>query len=234
MVGFPTLTNLARGRETRGLPGTWCYRRGSGAPGMMPRILRDEVPPVLTLIPVLLIAASAGAMPPPTDLESWRSLGAASWRHDTDGVAAGPSDRTGFLVSPEKHGDFVLSVEFWIDAQTNSGVFIRCGAVEMPEQLNPFDCYEVNIFDQHPQQENRTGAVVFVVPPDARVDTTGRWNRLEIRAQGQNIEIRVNGTRTATLDDARTGPGPVALQYGGSGIVRFRSLRIDDEPKAPD
>jgi hypothetical protein len=143
-------------------------------------------------------------------------------------VAAGASDRTGFLVSPENHGDFVLSVEFWIDAQTNSGVFIRCGEVETLEQLTPFDCYEVNIFDQHPQQENRTGAVVFVVPPVARVDTAGRWNTLEIIALGEVIEIRVNGTRTATLHDARTGPGPVALQYGGPGVVRFRGLRIDD------
>jgi hypothetical protein len=201
---------------------------------MIPPFPRDEVPPVPTLIAVLLVAAAAAAMPLPTDLDGWRSLGTASWRHDQDGVAAGPSDRTGFLVSPENHGDFVLTVDFWIDAQTNSGVFIRCGEAETLEQLNPFDCYEVNIFDRHPQQENRTGAVVFVVQPAARVDTAGQWNTLEIRALGENIEIRVNGTQTATLADARTGPGPVALQYGGSGVVRFRRLRIDDEPKAPD
>jgi Domain of Unknown Function (DUF1080) len=182
---------------------------------------------VLELIASLLVAAAAGLMPGETDLDGWRSLGTAPWREDADGVAAGPSEGTGFLVSPRDYGDFVLSVEFWIDERSNSGIFIRCGEAETAEQLTPFDCYEVNIFDHHPQQENRTGAVVFVVQPLARVDTAGRWNTLEITAQGADIEVRVNGTLTAALGNARIAAGPVALQYGGPGVVRFRELRIE-------
>jgi Domain of Unknown Function (DUF1080) len=189
--------------------------------------LRDEGSPVLTMIALLLAAAAAGVVPGEADLEAWRSLGTAPWREDADGVTAGPSDGTGFLVSPRDYEDFILSVEFWIDERTNSGIFIRCGEAEAMEQLTPFDCYEVNIFDQHPQQENRTGAIVFVVQPVARVDTAGRWNTLEITARGADIEVRVNGTLTATLGNARTVSGPVALQYGGSGVVRFRELRIE-------
>lgn len=182
---------------------------------------------MLTKIALLLAASAAGAAPLETNLDGWRSFGTVSWRADTGGVEAGPAESTGFLVSPRHYEDFALSVEFWIDEHTNSGIFIRCGDVETVEQLNPLDCYEVNIFDQHPQQENRTGAIVFVVEPMARVDTAGRWNTLEIRAQGARIEVSVNGTRTVTLEEARAGAGPVALQYGGSGLVRFRRLRIE-------
>ena len=32
----------------------------------------------------------------------------------------------GFMVSKNDYGDFDLRVEFWIEAKTNSGVFIRC------------------------------------------------------------------------------------------------------------
>lgn len=161
--------------------------------------------------------------------EGWRRLGAPVWRFDPTGTEAGPDTAGSFLVSEAQYADFVLTVEFWVEAETNSGVFIRCGEVANVDDVNPFDCYEINIFDDHPQQENRTGAIVMQVPPVAQVDTVGQWNRLEIRARGPVLKVSVNGTRTAVLNDARSSAGPVALQYGGSGLVRFRKLAIDSE-----
>lgn len=169
--------------------------------------------------------AVAGAI----DTENWRALGTAIWRFDPTGVEAGPDDESSFLVSTEMYGDFRLSVEFWIEDHTNSGIFIRCGQVAEVDDVNPIDCYEVNIFDNHPLQENRTGAIVATVPAAARVETIGKWNRLEVTARGADVDVLVNGTRTATLHDARTSPGPIALQYGGRGLVRFRKLEIASE-----
>jgi hypothetical protein len=133
-------------------------------------------------------------------------------------------------VSPGDYGDFTLSVEYWVEDATNSGVFVRCAGIDVIDDINPTDCYEVNIFDSHPDQRWRTGAIVTRVAPLAHVDTLARWTRLEISARGRRLEVRVDGTLTAVLDDAVERAGPVALQYAGQGLLRFRRLAIEREP----
>lgn len=160
------------------------------------------------------------------DTEGWRQVGDAAWRFDPTGAEAGPGTVTSFLVSPDGHADFRLTVEFWIEDDTNSGIFVRCGAIAGVADVNPTNCYEVNIYDSHPNQSWRTGSIVTQVTPAAHVDTLGRWNRLEIRAAGPHLEVLVNGTPTAELTDARATAGPIALQYAGRGLVRFRKLSI--------
>jgi hypothetical protein len=138
-------------------------------------------------------------------------------------VAAGAGD--GFLASETVYGDFRLRVEFWVDATVNSGIFIRC---RDRSRIHPETCYELNIWDQHPQQEARTGAVVMhVMPPLAKVETAGRWNTYEVTAQGAAIEVRVNGVITAVLDNADPMAGFIALQHWGDGTVKFRRLELN-------
>ncbi len=178
------------------------------------------------LLGLAALVVACGAAQPQVDPGAWETVGALRWRAGNGAAEAGPATDGSFLVSPALYGDFDLTVEFWIDGETNSGVFIRCGAVNALDDLSPFNCYEVNIFDRHPRQEHRTGAIVLEAEPVARVDTVGRWNTLDIRARGNCISVTVNGTHTATIEDARVAPGQIALQYGGTGLVRFRHLRI--------
>jgi hypothetical protein len=175
---------------------------------------------------LVAVAASAGGV----DVESWRQVGGPDWRFDADGVEAGPGDAASFLVSDALYGDFELAVEFWIEDDTNSGVFVRCGEIDGVDAINPYDCLEVNIYDSHPRPDYRTGAIVTRAAPSAQVDTLGHWNRLEIRALGARLEVAVNGVPTASIDDARVGAGAVALQYAGRGLVRFRKLAIEILP----
>ena len=64
------------------------------------------------------------------DLQAWSRLGDIDWRIDRDAVEAGPieairpPDGAGYLVSSREFADFRLTVEFWIEDDTNSGVFI--------------------------------------------------------------------------------------------------------------
>ena len=57
-------------------------------------------------------------------LEGWNRVGNANWRL-ADGAVQADSG-SGFLVSPVSYGDFQMRVEVWVDADANSGVFIRC------------------------------------------------------------------------------------------------------------
>jgi hypothetical protein len=156
-------------------------------------------------------------------LRGWQPVGDVEWRRVAgDVVAAGSGD--GFLMTSHHHANFELSLEFWVDRRTNSGVFIRC---QDRSRIHPDTCYEFNIWDEHPQQEARTGAIVFrVMPPLARVNTIGQWNSYRIVADGKRLAAWVNGVLTAELQEADLDSGFIALQHWGEGEVRFRNIRL--------
>lgn len=156
-------------------------------------------------------------------LAGWETSGSGVWKV-ADGAIVGSGAGDGFLLSAGQYGDFRLRVEFWVDSTTNSGVFVRC---RDRGRIHPDTCYELNIWDEHPQQEARTGAIVFLaMPPLARVDTVGKWNTMEVTARGEQLEVSVNGVVTARLADADPTPGYIALQHWGEGTVRFRAVEL--------
>ena len=181
------------------------------------------------LIPAFFYLASltACAGPQPMfngmDLTGWESHGDIAWRVEgAQIIASGSGD--GFLATRAEFDDFYLRVEFWVDETTNSGIFVRC---RDRSRIYPDTCYELNIYDNHPRQEARTGAIVFVLmPPMVQVDTVGRWNVYEVTARGTFVEVKVNGTVTAVLEDANPSPGFIALQHWGEGTVKFRSIEL--------
>ena len=156
-------------------------------------------------------------------LAGWESTGDARWLISDSAITAeGSGD--GFLLTEGVYGNFELTLEFWVDATTNSGIFIRCSD---RQRIHPDTCYEMNIWDEHPQQEARTGAVVFrFMPPLVNVDTIGKWNSYVIRAQGSHILVSVNGQVTAELQDASVIEGFIALQHQQEGTVRFRNIQL--------
>ncbi len=155
-----------------------------------------------------------------TSFAGWSQNGDASWQL-VDGAAAAESG-TGFLVTEASYADFDLELEFWVTPDANSGVFIRCADPSEPGAAN---CYEVNIFDQRPDPQYRTGAIVGVAEPSVVLETGNRWNRYEISARGRHLLVKLNGQTTVDTDDDKLAVGPIALQYG-AGRVMFRNVRI--------
>lgn len=155
----------------------------------------------------------------------WLVIGPVDWQMaDGEFAASGLYEASGYLVSEQTFTDLRLSLEFWIDEATNSGVFVRCSD---PQMVSPLTCYEANIWDDHTNQESRTGAIVMHTPPLVRVDTVGRWNTLEVTAIGSEIRYTVNGQLTAVIQDDAHVTGHIALQYGGERGVRFRNLDLE-------
>lgn len=156
-------------------------------------------------------------------LDGWQVTGDANWSV-VDGVIEAGSGGDGFLVSEREYLNFHLILEFWVDEDTNSGVFVRCSNSEV---IHASTCYEANIWDNHPQQEARSGAIVFkAMPPLNHVDTVGRWNTYKIAADGQRMLIQLNGVDTAFLTTAERRAGVIALQRWRDGTVRFRNITI--------
>ena len=167
-----------------------------------------------------------------SSLAGWEAIGDANWMLVGGTVQA---DRgSGFLVTEASYGDFELTVEFWVDAPSNSGVFVRCGewrrrwqACIGPAGVRDGTSYEVNVFDTRADQTYRTGAIVNVAPAMKLVNAGGRWNTFEITAHGSRLIVVLNGTLTAETEDGQFAEGPIALQKGEEpGTVKFRSVRL--------
>ena len=178
------------------------------------------------LLPALLVltaCATGTTLFNGKDLAGWDVTGEADWQvRGSELVASGEGD--GYLVSGEEFQDFRLSLEFWVDATTNSGVFIRC---RDRGDISAETCFELNIWDQHPMQEARTGAIVLkVMPPLVQVETVGRWNTYDVTAKGTNLVVKVNGVITAIMVRADPAGGFIALQHFGKGTIRFRNIRL--------
>jgi len=154
----------------------------------------------------------------------WDRTGDANWRIEGGVMMADAKNGkdNGFLVTKQSYGDFAVRAEFWVSDDANSGIFIRCEH----GKVTSVDCYEVNIFDQRPDPNYGTGAITNntarVVPmPKAG----GRWNVLEIVAQGSHLVVVLNGEKTVDIQDGKHAAGPLALQYG-QGVVKFRKVQM--------
>ncbi len=176
----------------------------------------------LTVIGVSACATVAPAEPG-VDLASWQSVGADVWRAAATTAESGPAAGTGFLVSTDTWGDFALSLEYWVEDSTNSGIFIRCSD---PAEITPANCYEINIWDNHPTPSKRTGGIVDFTETLTTIDGLERWVRVDIETRGRRIVARFDGRTTAVIDDDRSLRGHVALQYGGTGLLRMRNLVV--------
>lgn len=154
-------------------------------------------------------------------MEHWNSIGDANWRIEQGSVQADKGN--GFLVSKNSYTDFQIRAEFWVDADANSGIFIRCSD---PQKITATNSYEVNIFDKRPDPSYGTGAIVNLAKVVPMPKAGGKWNVYEITAKGSRFFVTLNGQRTVDgVQDSKHARGPIALQYA-AGVVKFRKVQI--------
>jgi len=189
---------------------------------------------------VLLVAAAALAYAPAAltqggstvlfdgkNLDNFNKVGDANWRIEDGAVVA---DRgNGFLVTKNEYGDFQLRAEFWVGPDANSGIFIRATD---PQKLTATNGYEVNIWDDRPEKDYATGAIVNVAKVDPMPKSVGQWNTYEITAKGSQLTVVLNGVQTVDVQDGKHAEGPFALQFGNGpkdapgGAIKWRKVQI--------
>ena len=144
---------------------------------------------------------------------------------ENHGVWSSQSKPVTYLVSRETFQDVRVTLEFSPDGAVNSGVFVRCMD---PKDITALNCYEANIWDEHPNQSFRTGALVTRVEPQAFVETVGRWNKMEVIAVGRRIEVRVNNVLTALSENEEPQTGHIAFQQANEGRIQFRNVKLQN------
>lgn len=136
-----------------------------------------------------------------------------------------------FLIPPALYGDFELRLEFWLKGGSgNSGIQFRSKRIP-----NHVSGYQADIGERYwgcLYDEARRNKVLVQAPAslDAVLKKDG-WNNYVIRAEGDRVQLWVNGLQTADYretDAAIDRSGLLALQIhsGPPMEVRFRNLRI--------
>lgn len=155
--------------------------------------------------------------------EDWFSEGDATWSYYNNELVGSIESGSGFVMTRDIYKDFVLELEFNPDSTINSGVFIRC----KNHEINPSDCYEINIWDLHPNQDYRTGSVVMKSNPLQWVETINKWNTLKIVSEKNHIKAWINGNLTADIQDSTLIEGHIGLQAAVFGEIKFRDISIE-------
>ena len=164
----------------------------------------------------------------PKTLDNWNRIGDANWRVE-DGAVVADKGKGGHLVSKNSYKDFQIRAEFWADHTTNSGIFIR---ISDPKDIGAKSAYEVNIYDQRPEPEYGTGAIVNFAKVSPMPKAGGKWNTYEITAKGPQLTIVLNGIKTVDIQHGQFPEGPFSLQFGNldkgapGGAIKWRIVQI--------
>ena len=181
---------------------------------------------VVTIFLLVLGASCSGEMKPvPLFQENgndWSMEGDAQWRFENNELIGSLTDGAGFVMTKAHYDDFMMELEFQPDSTINSGIFIRC----KNRAISFEDCYELNIWDLHPKQEFRTGAVVSRFSPLKKVETLNKWNTYRIKNEKDHLQAWINDILVVDLKDQDLKSGPIALQAAEKGEIKFRNVRI--------
>lgn len=137
----------------------------------------------------------------------------------------------GAIISRDRYGDFVLRLDFKIEQDGNSGIYLRAPRAARQSKIG----MEFQIRGDHgvPPGDDQTGAIYVVVPPLVNASRPAEeWNELEIMLQGPHMKATLNGqiVQDTNLDDYeelkyRLRRGFIGLQ-DHNNQVSFRKVRI--------
>ena len=138
------------------------------------------------------------------DLDGWEQVGGEkkTWSVE-NGVLFTDGEGGGWLSTMGEYGDFELSLEFKVPAGGNSGVFIRA-----PREGNPaFEGSEIQVLDDYADEYKALkpwqycGSVYSTIAPSERATKpAGEWEKMNIRVQGQKIQVTLNGKQIINGD----------------------------------
>lgn len=160
---------------------------------------------------------------------NWIISGEAEWKFENEELVGLARDNSGFIMTENPYDNFYLELEFYPDSTINSGIFVRCTEMD----ISATECYEINIWDEHPNQQWRTGAVVGRTKPLSEVSTSNKWNTYKIECSKDQIQAWINDSKVVDLKDNTLTRGFVGLQAMGNGTVRFRNVVLRSKGEEP-
>ena len=153
-------------------------------------------------------------------LNSWTlHSGDAEWLAEEGALTAVATGTPSHIATIAEYDNFAMTVDFFAEEGHAAGVIIRGqSATDKETPINPVTGYEINA----------AGTIRDLVAHQPASVTSGRWNTLEITADGDHITVRLNQQITADVHDSTHATGIIALQAAGTGRVKYRNIKFRD------
>lgn len=177
------------------------------------------------------------------DLTGWKQLNGKAKYTVSNGEITGTTvsgEPNSFLATEKNYKDFILELEFKLDAEMNSGIQFRSES-KAEYQNGRVHGYQ---FEIDPSSRAWTGGIydearrdwlytLDLNPAAKTAYKAGQWNKCRIECIGNSMRTFVNGIPTAHVIDDMTSEGFIALQVHAIGKndepgkqIRWKNIRI--------
>ena len=145
------------------------------------------------------------------DLTGWETSGQAKWVVE-DGLligTQGANNAPGDLFTSESYDNFLLTVTWRAEWPCNSGVWFR--------YQSPQKAYQADILEyKEPVAFSGTlycpGKMFLAINEDKTLVDRDGWNTLKVRAEGDRLQIWLNGRQVADVSDQTSASGKIGFQ----------------------
>ena len=207
----------------------------------------------LTLLALLATASLTLAVDPP-DTTGWKDLFAPDLSNTVapgkwelkDGILVAKDHDT--LWTKDSYGDFILDLDFKVEKESNSGIFLRSGNIK-----DVLSALEIQVHDSADGSKYGMVAAIYDAMPPSKsmAKPVGEWNHFTITCKGPLVSVVFNGEevinanldnwpaagknpdgtpnkfKKALKDYARSGPiGLQGLHGKAQAPVYYRNLKI--------
>ena len=168
------------------------------------------------------------------DLTGWTVHGTEKWYVENGELVceSGPDKQYGYLSTNKKYKNFIITLHFKLEANGNSGVFIRSG-IEGTKisgwqvEVAPPNMHTGGIYESYGR-----GWLLQPKPADEQNLKGTDWNSMKIMVKADEVTTWLNDKQMVFLKDEKIGAGTgfIALQiHDGGGIkVRWKNIKIKE------
>lgn len=145
------------------------------------------------------------------DTTGWINQGKSSWKIQ-DGMLVGRQGENyapGDLLTEKTYRDFELTCTYKMVWPGNSGIWFRYQSAaknyqaDILEWPNPV-CYSGTLYCQ--------GKMFIAMNTDPSIVNKTGWNTMKVRAEGDHLQVWLNGHKTADLHDDTCDEGRIGFQ----------------------
>ena len=156
------------------------------------------------------------------DLDGWQVTGCDAKVEDGLLVLAAGD---GFVRTNERHGDFVLELDWRARraASYDSGIYIRA---DLPPEGKPWPArYQVNL------QKGHEGNIGGLAGAESKgLARPGEWNHFKLTVVGDTAALEINGQKAWKTAGLANADGYIGLQseVDGGGQFEFKNIELTD------
>jgi hypothetical protein len=145
------------------------------------------------------------------DLAGWEPTGNAKWTV-VDGMLVGTqgeNNAPGDLFTKQSFKDFELTCTYRAEWPCNSGIWFRYQSPEKAYQADILEwkdpvCYSGTVYCP--------GKMFIAMNTDKSLVNRDGWNTMKVRAEGDHLQVWLNGRQVADVHDSTTDSGKIGFQ----------------------